>query len=148
MFKFSKKNILRKDSCILLFVGVIFNMIDALAQFKIGETNMKKMSILLAAFAVVLIAGCTTAVPRGGIYSEMTLPALATGNKALTKTTGLKIGTSTCESILGMIATGDASIEAACQKGKITKIYHVDWKVVSEIPLGIKTVYTTTVYGE
>ena len=109
---------------------------------------MKKVSVLLAAFAVILLAGCATAVPRGGIYSEMTLPALATGNKALTKTTGLKVGTSQCESILGLVATGDASIEAACKKAKITKIYHVDWKVVSDIPLGIKTIYTTTVYGE
>lgn len=109
---------------------------------------MKKMTILLAALAVVLVAGCTTAIPRGGIYSEMTLPALATGNKALTKTTGLKVGTSTCESIMGLVATGDASIDAACKKGNITKIYHVDWKVVSDIPLGIKTIYTTTVYGE
>lgn len=109
---------------------------------------MKKMSILIAAFAVVLLAGCTTAVPRGGIYSEMTLPALATGNKALTKTTGMKVGTSQCVSWFGMVATGDASIEAACKKNKITKIYHVDWKVKSDIPVGIKTIYTTTVYGE
>lgn len=106
------------------------------------------MSILIAALAVIVLAGCTTAIPRGGIYSEMTLPALATGNKALTKTTGLKVGTSQCVSWFGMVATGDASIDAACQKMKITKIYHVDWKVVSEYPLGIKTVYTTTVYGE
>ena len=49
---------------------------------------------------------------------------------------------------MGFVATGDASIEAACKKAGITKIHHVDWKVVSDIPFGIKTIYTTTVYGE
>ncbi|MBN1863948.1 MAG: TRL-like family protein [Victivallales bacterium] len=109
---------------------------------------MKKLSLIVAALSLVLLAGCATAVPRGGIYSEMTLPALATGNQALTKTTGLKIGQSTCVSWFGMVATGDASIDAACEKAQIKKIYHVDWKVESELPLGIKTVYTTVVYGE
>ena len=109
---------------------------------------MKKVSILGLAFAVVLLAGCATVVPRGMISSNVKLPALATGNKALTKTTGLKVGTSKCESIMGFIASGDASIEAACKAGKITKIYYVDWKVESAIILGIKTIYTTTVYGE
>lgn len=109
---------------------------------------MKKMTLFVAAVALGLLAGCATAVPRGGIYSEMTLPALATGNPALAKGAGLKTGTSQCVSWFGMVATGDASIEAACEAAKITKIYHVDWKVESEIILGIKTVYTTVVYGE
>ena len=110
---------------------------------------MKKMSILMiAAFAVVLLAGCAMPFPRGGIVSNMTLPAMATGNKALTKTTGLKVGKSQCVSWFAMVASGDASIEAACKKAKITKVYYVDWKVDSDIPCGIKTVYTTVVYGE
>ena len=103
---------------------------------------MKKMSVLIAAMAVVLLAGCTTAIPQGGIYSEMNLPVMATG-----ETKGSKVGTSQCVSYLGMVAKGDASVAAAMKQGKISKVSHIDWKVESEIPLGIKTVYTTTVYG-
>ena len=127
---------------------VNFNMIDALFLNLKGRLKMKKISMLIAALAVVVLAGCAMPYPRGGIISNMTLPAMTTGNKALTKTTGLKIGKSECVSWFSMVATGDASIEAACKKAKITKIYYVDWKVNSEIPIGIKTVYTTVVYGE
>ena len=104
---------------------------------------MKKVSLFLAAMTVVLLAGCASPMPRGGIYSEMTLPLLVTN-----EIKGKKKGVATCESIMGLVATGDASIKAAMKNGKITKVSHVDWKVVSDIPLGIKTIYTTTVYGE
>ena len=104
---------------------------------------MKKLTILTAALAVIALSGCSTVVPRGLISSDMTLPIMATGN-----TKGSKIGVAKCTSIMGFVASGDASIDAAMRNGKITKVSHVDWKIVSEIPLGIKTVYTTTVYGD
>ena len=104
---------------------------------------MKKIVMLVAAMAIVVLSGCATAVPRGLISSNMTLPIQATGNMK-----GTKVGIAKCQSIMGFVASGDASIEAAMRKGGITKVSHVDWKVESEIPLGIKTVYTTTVYGD
>jgi len=105
--------------------------------------DMKKLAMLVAATAIIVLSGCATAVPRGIISSDMTLPIMATGNMK-----GTKKGVATCQSIMGFIASGDASIAAAMKKGGIKKVSHVDWKVVSEIPLGIKTVYTTTVYGD
>ena len=105
---------------------------------------MKKL--ILAAFAVSAIAltsGCASTSPHGGLYTDIVLPG-----DVNPETNGLKSGTSTCLSWFGLIATGDASIEAAKKKAGITSVSHVDWKVVSEIPLGIKTVYTTTVYGK
>lgn len=105
--------------------------------------DMKRISMLMAALAVVVLSGCVSTIPRGGIFTEVTLPIQATGN-----TKGSKVGVSTCESILGMVATGDASVDAAMKNGKIKKVSHIDWKVVSDIPLGIKTIYTTTVYGD
>ena len=104
---------------------------------------MKKIAMLAAVMALVVLSGCATAVPRGLISSKMTLPVQATTNMK-----GSKKGVSTCQSIMGFVASGDASIDAAMKQGGITKVSHVDWKVVSEIPFGIKTVYTTTVYGE
>jgi hypothetical protein len=44
------------------------------------------------------------------------------------------------------IATGDSSIRTAMKNGGITRIHHVDAKVLSF--LGLYTKYTTVVYGE
>ena len=104
---------------------------------------MKKIAMLVAAMAIVVLSGCATAIPRGMISSNMTLPIQSTGNMK-----GTKQGTSTCQSIMGFVASGDASIEAAMRDGDIKKVSHVDWKVESAIPFGIKTIYTTTVYGD
>ena len=51
-----------------------------------------------------------------------------------------------CTSILSMVATGDASIEAAMKNGGITKVHHVDWQAKNI--LGIYGEFKTTVYGE
>lgn len=56
-----------------------------------------------------------------------------------------KVGMATSTAII-CIATGDASIQAACQNGGITKIHHVDHKSMSV--LGVYAKYTTVVYGE
>lgn len=78
----------------------------------------------------------------GSIYSEFTFPVSATANN----TAGMKKGTSQCTSILGMVATGDASIDAAKKAGGITKVVHVD-RTVKNI-MGFYGEYTTIVYGE
>ena len=57
-----------------------------------------------------------------------------------------KKGIAYCESFLGLITTGDASIQAAADNGGITKISHVDWDVRNI--LGLYGKYTVTVYGE
>lgn len=48
--------------------------------------------------------------------------------------------------MLGLVATGDASIEAAAKAGGITKIHHVDFENFSI--LGIYATFTTVVYGD
>jgi len=58
----------------------------------------------------------------------------------------LKIGSSSATSILGLIATGDASIRAAVVDGGISEIYFVDSDI--ESLLGIFTTYTIVVYGK
>ncbi|MBW2564953.1 MAG: TRL-like family protein [Deltaproteobacteria bacterium] len=80
--------------------------------------------------------------PAGSIYTNIQLPVTATANIG----TATKVGTSQCTSILGAVAIGDASIEAAKKNGGITKVHHVDYGVKNI--LGIIGTYTTTVYGE
>ena len=92
---------------------------------------------------VVSLSGCATAYPVGMLYSELKLPTAATSNTAGSKE---KVGVAMCTSILSLVATGDASIEAAMKNGGITKINHVDWDVKNI--LGIYGEYKCTVYGE
>jgi hypothetical protein len=77
----------------------------------------------------------------GGLYTDVKAPVTATANPTYSK-----VGTASCSSILGIIGTGDASIEAAAKNGGITKIHHVDYRSTSI--LGIYAKYTVYVYGE
>ena len=96
-------------------------------------------------FAVALLTGCAYPIVEspavGIIYTEVEAPIGATSNAESTK-----VGTLMCESILGLIAIGDASIEAAMQDGEITKIHHIDH--YSRSILGVYGVYQVRVYGE
>ena len=100
-----------------------------------------KTIFALSAAAAMLCASCATNVPVGLAYNNTRTP-IATGPE-----TGdaMKMGVAQSRSILGLIATGDSSIEAACQVGKITRIHHVDWEVESFF--GVYSVYKTRVYG-
>ncbi len=103
---------------------------------------MKKMilPLLLAAVCAGLL-GCATPVPMGMAYTDLKLPVLATDNGPAAKT-----GTATCNSYFGLVAIGDASIDAAKKNGGLTKVTHVDWQANNI--LGIIGTYTVTVYGE
>jgi len=82
-------------------------------------------------------------VPMGAAYTKLTLPVAATGMSS----PGVeKIGTAQCVSYCGMVAMGDASIEAAKKNGRITKVHHVDWDVISYA--GVYAKYRVIVYGE
>jgi hypothetical protein len=107
---------------------------------------MKKLFLFATAglLGLSLLAGCAamSAAPvTGFIYSDVKAPLTATGASG-----AAKVGTSTCTSILGLIAQGDASIETAAKSAGITKIHHVDYHSTSI--LGVYATFTTTVYGE
>ena len=106
---------------------------------------MRKSLTLFAGAALlsVLAVGCASTEPQGILSVDIKLPSSNTS-----VATSTKKGSASCESWFGMVAMGDASVNAAIKKGGITKVNYVDKAVKSEIPLGIKTVYTTTVYGE
>ncbi len=82
-----------------------------------------------------------TSPVTGMLYSDVQGPLAVTSNIEY-----IKIGEASCESILGLVARGDASISAAMKAGGITKIHHIDYH--SENILGIYAKFTVIVYGE
>lgn len=105
---------------------------------------MKKGLIIMAAviFSASLLAGCASVLPTGILYTEVKAP-VATGVDVGSYS---KVGTSKATSILGLVATGDASIKTAMSNGRITKIKYVDYDAKNI--LGVYGEYTTTVYGD
>ena len=108
---------------------------------------MKKfiVSVATACAVVVFTSGCAgIGSIAGGTYGEIytqTSAAVAVGSASGSE----KSGTATSTSII-CFATGDSSISAAMAEGGITKIHHVDCKIMSV--LGVYAKYTTVVYGE
>jgi hypothetical protein len=102
---------------------------------------MKRLAALVVAGS--LLAGCQiVAMPVGGaIYGDVEW-AMDTPTGAI----GSKTGSSECMSILGLIAVGDASTQAAARNGGITKISTVEHH--STNILGIYGKFVTRVTGE
>lgn len=102
---------------------------------------MKKLFVLLAAFS--LLGGCATAMSpvTGIIYSNVTAPMTATAAPDQPQ----RVGRASVRSILGIIATGDASINTAARNGGIREIHYVDYE--SQNFFGILAEFTVVVYG-
>jgi hypothetical protein len=101
---------------------------------------MKKL--LGFALAAAGLAGCATAAtPIYGWYTDvqwsMELPNGAMGSKS---------GESKAQSILGLVATGDCSIQAAAKAGGITKVMTVEHHAKNI--LGLFAEFSTQVTGE
>jgi len=100
------------------------------------------IKVLALAMAMGFVAGCASVVPVGAVYTGVQLPVSnGTGSVSYSKT-----GTATCKSVLCLVAWGDASIKAAADDGKLTKVNSVDYSADSLF--GIYGKYTTTVYGD
>lgn len=105
---------------------------------------MKKAIIFAAAIAsAAALSGCAVAsAPVSGVlYTDVNYPITATSNEQ-----GSKSGEASATSILGIIATGDASVAEAAKNGGISKVKTVDVKSTSI--LGIYAKYTVVVTGE
>lgn len=105
---------------------------------------MKKFAFAIIAATALFTSSCAivgTPVGVGTLYTGVT-----TGEAVTANTLGKKVGQSTANNILGIVATGDASITTAAKNGGIKKISHVDSKKTSV--LGIFSSYTTIVYGD
>jgi len=114
-------------------------------KYQIFRREYMKRKVLVALVAVSVVffmVGClTTPTPKGIIYTGCKGPVYGTANAS-----GSKMGTSKAQSLLGLVAWGDASVNAAAKGAGIKKIQHVDYKEFSL--LGIYVSYETQVYGE
>lgn len=105
---------------------------------------IKKFKFLAIGFVVAAFMSSCAMVrtPLSGyLYSNVKSPVAVTGNSGSSK-----VGTAQASSILGWVATGDASIEAAAKSAGISKIHHVDEEGTNI--LGIFATYKVYVYGE
>jgi len=105
---------------------------------------MSKLCALLGLAALGFsTSGCAyvTRAPLTGLIYEDTQQ----GESVSSNDVGAKRGEACATSILGWVATGDASVTAAAKAGGITKISHVD-SSASDILL-VYAEYCTVVYG-
>ena len=85
---------------------------------------------------------CTTSALFGGIVDENRAPASFNIDNSVKP---VKCGRATSKGIV-LYTTGDSSIKAAMDDGKITKVHHIDYKVFNVFNVYSKA--TTIVYGE
>ena len=88
---------------------------------------------------LLMLAGCASYIPVGAVYVDGKMGAQA-GSGAADKT-----GKACMTSILGLVATGDASIEAAKAAGGIKEVVNIDYEVNNI--LGIYGKYCIVVQG-
>lgn len=101
---------------------------------------MKRIMIVLLAVA---LGGCATAMSpvTGTMYSNVKAPLTATTSPKEVQ----RVGRASVRSILGVFASGDASIQTAARNGGITEIHHVDYE--SQNFFGVLAEFTVVVYG-
>ena len=95
---------------------------------------MRLFTVLLL-LSSVMLSGC--------LYSNVKLPLDTNVDKTQL---GSKVGRASAQSVLFLVATGDASVEAAARDGGLTVINHLD--VENEVILfGLFSKTTTIAYG-
>ena len=107
-------------------------------------TVMTKLQLLILGLGVAMLLSACQPVASpllGMIYNETKYGDIATSHD-----TGTKEGKACASSVLGMVATGDASIQAAKNNGGITKVTHVDHSVKNI--MGFVAEWCTIIRGE
>jgi len=112
---------------------------------------MKRLVVttVLAALCVTMMTGCGAMIAMGGggtLYQDTKTPMNDVSYWGPSTGSMTKKGEASYSSILGILATGDASLKEAMDRGGITKIHHIDQQVTNI--LGIIATYKVIVYGE
>ena len=87
----------------------------------------------------LLISGCATPYPTGVLYTGV---KQGVGGSSVQYS---KEGRAKCTSVLGIVASGDCSVEAAAKAGGIADVKLIDYEVKNI--LGLYGQYTTIVKG-
>lgn len=104
---------------------------------------MNKLAITMMGVGFLSLTACQpVASPLMGILFNDT----KYGYIATTNTNATKEGKACAQTILGLVATGDASISAAKANGGITQVSHIDYSAKSI--LGIIGDWCTIVKGQ
>ncbi len=111
---------------------------------------MRRIALIgILAVSLFSFTGCGALIAMGGggtLYQDTKIPSGAVAYYGATTNSMSKIGKASATSILGILLTGDAGLEAAMRAGNITKLHHVDVQLTNI--LGIIATYTTIAYGE
>jgi hypothetical protein len=101
---------------------------------------------LESCLSIGIVGETTHSIPRGSLYTQVTMPAhdLEVASDPTAK--ALKVGKSTCTNILRLVATGDCGTDAAMRSAGITRVQSVDFEFMQI--LGIISKKTTVVRGE
>ena len=103
----------------------------------------RSWTIGVLSLGVIILTGCQpVASPVMGIIFNDT----KYGYIATTNATATKEGKACAQSIMGLVATGDASISTAKAAGGITEVAHIDYTAHSI--LGIVADFCTIVKGK
>lgn len=102
---------------------------------------MKKIFAFAFAALVLTSCGVVKSPLNGGLYTDIKDGMAVTGNAGSSK-----VGTASATGILGLVAIGDASIQAAAREAGISRIHHVDYQAKSYV--SVYSTYTIIVYGE
>lgn len=92
--------------------------------------------LIAAALVLGLLGGCLYANVKAPFDTDLDRTVL-----------GQKQGTASMQSVLWLVAWGDASTAAAAKQGGITTVNHMDREVFSVL-FGLYTKTTTIVYGD
>ena len=103
---------------------------------------MSLFRLLISCALLSTLGGCAMAAApvSGFIYTETQYGDQATGESV-----GMKSGQACSTSILGAVALGDATVDAAAKAGGISKVSHVDH--TSKSIIGVYAEFCTVVYG-
>lgn len=106
---------------------------------------MKKAAFFIVLLSVCMLVGCATPYSPGAWYSKIDVP-MCSPDDASGLQIGSKTGTSQMVNYVGVVAIGDASIQAAARNGGISKVKTVD--VHYDSILGIINTTITKVTGD
>jgi len=111
------------------------------------KSTVRMMSLFVVFAMMFSLTGCLTAPfvpPTGMAFSQFDAPLDVDFQN--TDLTGMKQGKASTESILGLIAWGDASSKAAAEDANISKVVHADYEYFNLLGIYQKT--TVVVYGK